>query len=98
MKTFLGFGQYLGDFDSPELRQHWARQARKFGHPDLARAYEDAEIPVLNPRIKLDNGDIIWGYECWWGSADDFIKYGKAKKYGVSAEAEQEAGRTEAKP
>lgn len=20
-----------------------------------------------NPRIKLDNGDIVWGCECYWG-------------------------------
>lgn len=20
----------------------------------------------LNPCIELDNGDIIWGYQCWW--------------------------------
>lgn len=23
---------------------------------------------LLNPRIKLDNGDVVWGLECWWGS------------------------------
>lgn len=21
----------------------------------------------VNPRITLDNGDIVWGFECWWG-------------------------------
>lgn len=20
-----------------------------------------------NPRIKLDNGDVVWGAQCWWG-------------------------------
>lgn len=20
-----------------------------------------------NPRIKLDNGEVVWGIECWWG-------------------------------
>jgi len=22
---------------------------------------------LQNPCIKLDNGTIVWGYECWWG-------------------------------
>lgn len=40
--------------------------------------YEGSEIPpkeiggfnvgVPNPKLKLDNGDIVWGCECWWGS------------------------------
>ncbi len=21
-----------------------------------------------NPRIRLDNGTVVWGCECWWGS------------------------------
>ena len=25
-----------------------------------------------NPRIRLDNGDIIWGCECWWGEEKKF--------------------------
>ena len=24
---------------------------------------------VPNPKIVLDNGDVVWGYECWWGAA-----------------------------
>lgn len=23
-----------------------------------------------NPCVELDNGKIIWGYQCWWGDAD----------------------------
>jgi len=23
-----------------------------------------------NPRIKLDNGDVVWGCEVWWGPED----------------------------
>ena len=25
----------------------------------------------LNPRILLDDGDIIWGIECWWELYDE---------------------------
>lgn len=34
----------------------------------------DGDIPcpnldgIPNPRITLDNGEIVWGCECWWGS------------------------------
>lgn len=24
-----------------------------------------------NPRIELDNGEIIWGYQCWWDYAKE---------------------------
>jgi hypothetical protein len=24
-----------------------------------------------NPRIRLEDGSVIWGAECWWGTADD---------------------------
>jgi len=23
-----------------------------------------------NPKIELDNGDVVWGCECWWGPED----------------------------
>lgn len=36
-----GYGEYLGDAESP--------------------------LGIPNPKIQLDNGDIVWGYQCWWG-------------------------------
>ena len=41
--------------------------------------YEGEEIPprgffhkagVSNPKIQLDNGNIVWGYQCWWASEE----------------------------
>lgn len=26
---------------------------------------------LLNPKIKLDSGDVIWGYQCWWTEIQD---------------------------
>jgi hypothetical protein len=23
-----------------------------------------------NPKLQLDNGDVVWGYESWWGPED----------------------------
>ena len=27
-----------------------------------------------NLRIRLDNGDVVWGCECWWGEEERFKK------------------------
>jgi len=31
-------------------------------HPILHKA------GMNNPRIKLDSGKVVWGFECWWGN------------------------------
>ncbi|HZK28051.1 MAG TPA: hypothetical protein VFD00_11015 [Thermoclostridium sp.] len=28
------------------------------------------DIRVKNPTIKLDNGQVVYGYECWWANED----------------------------
>ncbi len=45
---------------------------------DIASADEhDAEIlrimhecRLLNPKIRLDGGGFIWGFQCWWASEE----------------------------
>jgi len=27
----------------------------------------------INPKILLENGKVVWGRECWWGSEDDVL-------------------------
>jgi hypothetical protein len=27
-----------------------------------------SHLPFSNPKIQLDTDEIIWGYQCWWGS------------------------------
>jgi len=45
--------------------------------------YVDDEVPppdinpalnvgIPNPKIVLDNGEVVWGMECWWGSENWF--------------------------
>ena len=34
----------------------------------------------LNPRICLDNGDIIWGAECWWSPVDEMPELAEAQE------------------
>jgi len=31
----------------------------------MGKAIVEKKVP--NPKIKLDNGKIVWGCECWWG-------------------------------
>lgn len=23
---------------------------------------------IASPKLSLDNGNVVWGYQCWWGS------------------------------
>ena len=50
---FLGYGVYEGD-EIPD--------AAAAGFADMCR-----DAGVTNPKIRLDNGDVVWGCECWWG-------------------------------
>ena len=51
---FLGYGTYEGS-QIPETDDI------KFAGLSLKSAN------ISNPKLKLDNGDIVWGCECWWG-------------------------------
>lgn len=43
-----------------------------------AGVYVGDEIPpelgIPNPKIELDNGQVVFGYECWWGSEKEIKK------------------------
>lgn len=28
------------------------------------------DFPLPNPKLELDDGSIVWGYQCWWGPED----------------------------
>lgn len=34
---------------------------------------------LTNPLLKLDNGEYVWGCECWWGSEEGVKKVIKEK-------------------
>jgi hypothetical protein len=55
---FLGYGVYEGDFPVPQEQA----AVGVFGMP-LPEEHK-------NPRLRLDNGDIVWGCESWWGSEE----------------------------
>jgi len=52
--NFLGYGVYERDEVPSSAAGGMAKSLR--------------EIGILNPKIVLDNGKVVWGCECWWGS------------------------------
>lgn len=52
--NFLGFGTFEGHEVPPAE-----------GGPSLTNLLH--QEGKENPKIKLDNGDVVWGCECWWG-------------------------------
>jgi hypothetical protein len=49
-----------------------ARAARPLREQAEEIALAVAQTMCLNPRIDLDNGGTVWGYECWWGPKEKF--------------------------
>lgn len=77
---FFGFGVYEGDFvpgkdPADPLPVGWVADMRL---PDMP-----------NPRIRLDNGDVVWGCECWWGSEARVAAALKAAKRVVTLDVKE---------
>lgn len=43
-----------------------AKYAATQARPLRERAEELVRGMNLNPKIELDNGGVVWGYQCWW--------------------------------
>jgi hypothetical protein len=52
----LGYGVYVGDEVPDEEAGGLGAMVREAG--------------VKNPKILLDNGQVVWGCECWWGDEE----------------------------
>ncbi len=80
---FLGYGVYEGDFDpdKPEDAPRAVGAIADMGRQAAVIAAEN-NIAYLrrNPKIRLDNGKIVWGCECWWGSEEEVKKQIEAYK------------------
>ncbi len=64
---FLGFGVFEGE-EIPE-------EGTVGMMASLLRMREQK-----NPKLVLDNGDSIWGCECYWGPADQFRSFANMRK------------------
>ena len=54
---FFGYGIYEGNFIPEENSGGFGKVMN--------------EIGIINPRIRLDNGKVVYGCECWWGSEEE---------------------------
>ncbi|MFF1469107.1 hypothetical protein [Streptomyces mirabilis] len=55
-------------------------KAREHREAEMAKPMEERVAKLLravvsNPRIDLDNGTTVWGFQCWWGPEDGFEKW-----------------------
>lgn len=55
-----------------ELETALERQKLESARPIEERAHEIYQRVAANPCIELDDGSIVWGYECWWGPEERF--------------------------
>ncbi len=79
---FLGYGIYEGDFFPEEAVGFFADVKRKI----LKEKGESKREFLTNPRIRLDNGGVVYGCECWWGdikTLKGYIKDWKKKGYKI---------------
>jgi hypothetical protein len=74
----LGFGVYVGDEVPPAPFGILSMGATTWEEFDELVAKDDL-VPVdlrpfrkTNPKIQLDDGRVVWGYECWWGREDRY--------------------------
>jgi hypothetical protein len=76
---YLGFGVYEGDFIPKEAVGFIAEAEKKQG--------------MTNPRIRLDNGKVVYGCECWWGSEEriknELKKYPNVKLIDIEEERKE---------
>lgn len=42
-----------------------------------------------NPRIVLDSGEEVWGYECWWGPEAKLVEFAKGRPIKVVSITEE---------
>src|SRR5438270_186642 len=80
---FLGFGTYLGEFipDRPMGVTAWMIEADDWDEGiekalrlyagEFTREQLERALKRPNPKLQLDNGDVVWGAECWWGSEEE---------------------------
>lgn len=70
----IGRGEYLGDLPFNTADE----DVRLFG--GSPKEIEDEAPGFCNPCLKMDDGTIVWGCECWWGPEDGYDKMVNGRK------------------
>lgn len=72
---FFGYGVYEGDF--------------KIEDPTIyMMGFQVASMDIINPRIRLDNGDVVWGCESWWAPEEEVQQLLEDEKVEIISVAE----------
>lgn len=70
----LGYGVYDGDHEPPFGPMQCSKEERDKAVKEMKDAgHLPADYTWKNPRITLDDGQVVWGAQCWWG-AEELIK------------------------
>lgn len=81
---FLGFGVYEGDFFPEEAIGFFAQIKR-----ELVAEGKLTKEESTNPKIKLDDGKIVYGCECWWGDEEKVKKMLKQYKEVINVDIDK---------
>lgn len=57
---------YVGDRVGAIMKAD-AAEVHLFGYGVYQGDVLNDYMGVPNPKITLDNGGVVWGYQCWWG-------------------------------
>lgn len=60
-------------FDRKLAKFKWLKYLEDQARPIEDRIREFKEETFKNPCIELDSGEIVWGYQCWWGVESKWI-------------------------
>ncbi len=73
-------GQRAGAFlSADEVEMHLLGYGVYDGH----HVPEDGwlhDAGIANPRITLDDGRVVWGYQCWWGGEEEVKELARGRK------------------
>lgn len=77
--SLLGFGTYVGDEVPPTPVGMYALFAETWEEWDNGiDALKTPHITGLRPtncKIVLDDGEVVWGAECWWGPEETYATF-----------------------
>ena len=75
----LGYGVYDGEQDAPESAFEGFMGMTV---EEIKRQIPDF-FPRTNPRITLDDGRVVWGCQCWWGSEEEVKRVCAGRKVTI---------------
>lgn len=97
--TLYGYGTYVGNELPPIYEAEVGAmievlaEEQELGAEDSETLEGVANSILGNPKIVLDDGGVVWGYQCWWSSIESFEEQGFTNIVTMSREErEKELG------